>query len=90
MGAELGDDTASQGELILGKGIDGDSFDGSDRALRPAAFLLESGLPQWTCPVCHYRTPGTIDAPIEGDGTCPQHPRHALVPANEGSTPAAS
>jgi hypothetical protein len=49
----------------------------ADRALAPPGPPL-ADMPQWACTECGYATPGTIDAPYVGDGTCPDHPERPL------------
>jgi len=50
---------------------------GLDRALPPPDDQ-EIMMPMWFCPICNYSTPGTIDEPYAGDGTCENHPSEKL------------
>jgi hypothetical protein len=60
----------------------------SDRALAPPGHLRAEAL-RWVCPECDYWTRGTIDAPYNGDGTCPRHSRQALQLADTSDTKSA-
>jgi hypothetical protein len=40
------------------------------------------GAISWECATCGYTTPGTVDQPFAGDGTCPTHERQVLRPSS--------
>ena len=61
----------------------------TDRALAPPGHL-GTDVPRWICPRCDYSTPGTIDEPYAGDGTCPQHSRQVLRLVRPGDYPTIS
>jgi hypothetical protein len=50
---------------------------GDERALMPPVEGSPAAL-TWSCPRCGYATPGTVDQPFVGDGTCPAHERQLL------------
>jgi hypothetical protein len=56
----------------------------ADRALTPPTFRPVD-VPIWICGQCDYRTPGSVDQPFDGDGTCPDHPRTVLRLAPPGA-----
>jgi hypothetical protein len=58
-----------------------------ERALTPPSRDRVEA-PTWTCPQCGYSTPGTIDQPFAGDGTCPTHERQLLRLAAPGDSAA--
>ena len=60
-----------------------------ERALPPPGNE-EIAIPMWFCPVCEYMTPGTIDEPYAGDGTCMRHPQEQLRLRRSGDTPTGS